>query len=66
VKIGDLVKYKVPDDTDTGEQIGVIVGLRRNSMNSSDKYTTYHIYWPDLGNIHHTDHSALEVINESG
>ena len=65
MKVGDLVKYKAPDDNGACVQTGVVARLRRNSMNSSDKWTTYYVYWPHLGDIRPSDYSALEVINES-
>jgi len=65
MKVGDLVKYKVQDGNVSGERTGLITELRRNSMNSSDKYTTYYVYWPHLGYVIHADHSDLKVINES-
>ena len=65
MKVGDLVKYRIPADNGTDKQTGVITRLRRNSMNSSDKYTTYYVYWSDLGYVGHASHSELEVINAS-
>ena len=66
MKVGDLVKYKVQDDNGTDEQTGVVTSLRRNSMNSSDKYTTYYVYWSHLCETRWSDYAVLEVINASG
>ena len=63
MKVGDLVKYKIPRDRSAGEQTGVITHLRRNSMNSSDKYSTFYVYWSDLGYVECSSYSDIEVIN---
>ena len=59
--VGDLVRSTSGD----GRRIGVISRLRRNSMNSSDKYTTFYVYWSYLGHVTWEDYSSLEVINAS-
>ena len=65
MQVGDLVKYKGPADNSADKQTGVITHLRRNSMNSSDKYTTYYVYWSALDYIGFVSHSDLEVISAS-
>jgi len=72
MKVGDLVQcynkedvMGAPDDDAVGERTGVITRLRRNSMNSSDKYTKYHVYWPHAGCTRLLSRSDLEVINAS-
>jgi len=72
MKVGDLVQSRNKgdvmgnyDDDAVGERTGVITGLRRNSMNSSDKYTTYYVYWSYVGHTTASDHSDLKVINAS-
>ena len=63
MKVGDLVRCAAQKSEMQGK-IGVITRLHRNSMNSSDKYTTFYVYWANLGCVGHASHSDLEVINE--
>ena len=64
MQVGDLVRCRAQTSEIQGTT-GVITHLRRNSMNSSDKYTTYYVYWSDLGYVGFASHSDLEVINAS-
>ena len=61
MQVGDLVRSTIRDD----QTSGVITRLRRNSMNSSDKYATFYVYWSSLGHVTWEDYSSLEAVNES-
>ena len=65
MQVGDLVKYRAPADNGADEQTGVITRVRRNSMNSSDKWATFYVYCSSLGHVVPASHSELEVISAS-
>ena len=64
MQVGDLVRCTAQTSEIQGTT-GVVTHMRRNSMNSSDKYTTYYVYWSVLGYVGFASHSDLEVINAS-
>jgi hypothetical protein len=64
MQVGDLVRC-IAQKSELHGKTGVITHVRRNSMNSSDKWATYYVYWSDFGYVGFASNSELEVINAS-